>query len=766
MDKQVDPGRPGEPWIWTDTRTGTQIPLSYRGWQGTYDPRALEISAWDFVLKFGRHLPGGGPGEQRPAEPEKPPAPPADASTGAEGSDGDDQEEPESAAEQSGEVSSGRWNLSGQLDLDCMICHRNDRMYSGEQWSNQVSNQNFAWAPTAASGLGYVEGKVSSLPDSFDPAAAPENSTAKLPLTTYAQHRVNGEKKVFFDVIRSPHNDACYYCHTTRLVGEKVAPQWVHDEDVHLRAGMTCADCHPNGIDHHTVRGFEGETHPSGQPVTSLSCRGCHYGELPGGRLGAPLPLHKGLPQLHLDKLSCTACHCGPRPSEQAVQVLTAMAHGLGLPSHDYTAETAPGIVTPVLMQDGHTLYPYRMMWPAFWGQLKEDKITPLNPDKVYDALRRTLRVRTGETFAATVSQVRLSSDDKGKLLGDERAKVAESELTDEEKSKLAALEKQKAGEIFRQKLAEALAALQEIITDEGAKPVYLSGGKAYRAASDAGVETFEHDAARPYAWKLAHDVRPARWSSGATGCAECHAAGTPLFEGTVTAIGQAPDAAPITQAMHEIAGYDKTRLDAWNASFLGRTAFKWVGFFSLGVVGLIVFAYVLFGSDGLLGTALSYRPSFANSRPVKTWAMLVYVFTLLSVVVSGVTGIVSWIRFDALDGWMLFAHMAGAGLLVVALPLFAITWCDVNRFHGRQVGHTAAADYVERFSGLTKLMFWIVLASGLIAAATMLLSMLPMFGTETLDRLLEIHLYSGLVMVVAVVLHLFGLLPKRGHRP
>ncbi len=62
MEKLNDVGRPGEPWIWTDTRTGTQIPLSYRGWPGTYDPRALGISAWDFVLKFGRQLPGGGPG--------------------------------------------------------------------------------------------------------------------------------------------------------------------------------------------------------------------------------------------------------------------------------------------------------------------------------------------------------------------------------------------------------------------------------------------------------------------------------------------------------------------------------------------------------------------------------------------------------------------------------------------------------------------------------------------------------------------------------
>ena len=31
---------PGEPWIWTDERTGTQLPLSYRDWPGTYNPNA------------------------------------------------------------------------------------------------------------------------------------------------------------------------------------------------------------------------------------------------------------------------------------------------------------------------------------------------------------------------------------------------------------------------------------------------------------------------------------------------------------------------------------------------------------------------------------------------------------------------------------------------------------------------------------------------------------------------------------------------------
>jgi hypothetical protein len=37
-DANVPPGRPGQPWIYTDVTTGTQIPLSYRAWPGTFRP--------------------------------------------------------------------------------------------------------------------------------------------------------------------------------------------------------------------------------------------------------------------------------------------------------------------------------------------------------------------------------------------------------------------------------------------------------------------------------------------------------------------------------------------------------------------------------------------------------------------------------------------------------------------------------------------------------------------------------------------------------
>ena len=590
--QELSAGRPGEPWIWTDQRTGTQIPLSYRGWPGTYTPESLGISSRDFVLEFGHHLPGGGPGEL------------VSKTSDRAKENADAANEPEGSEDQLSKaaVEANRWKLSGELNVDCMFCHGNDRAYSPEAWWEQIKVENFAWAPTAALGLGDVEGKVSSLPDDFDPATAEPDSRHKLPVTTYTLPRINGEKKVFFDVVRKPSNNACYYCHSTYPAGEQAHPDWNRDEDVHLRAGFACADCHSNGIAHHTVRGFQGEAHPTGEETETLSCSGCHLNDdHGGGRMGAPKPLHKGLPPLHFEKLSCTACHAGPPIDERAELVQTSLAHGLGLPSHG-AADTPPGIKQPVMLRDSGKLYPHRIVWPAFWGEMRGETIRPLNPDDVYEATRKTLRVRRGSGFLKSMLDVRLGSADKKEILGEERYKLKEEELTDEEKAKLAEVIRARGRENWQEKLVGALVDLKEIVTEEGAEPVFVSAGKVYQLDGEEAVQTFEHNAAEPYAWKFGHDVRPARLSLGAKGCYDCHTLGAPLFESTVTATGQAPDDSPLTHPMHEMAGYDKMKLDAWAASFQGRKAFKYFGYGAMAVVALVVLAYLLQGITSLLG--------------------------------------------------------------------------------------------------------------------------------------------------------------------
>lgn len=589
-DSEAGDGRRGEPWIWIDKRTGTQLPLSYRDWDGTYKPDQLGISDWEFVQQFGSHLPGGIAGQA---------AAPLSAGSETEGdTTGDSGAETESLFVE-------RWGLSGPMDIDCMSCHSNDASYSREVFADQIGYQNFAWAMTAALGWADIDGTVKSVRDGTE--------DPQLPTVEYREDLFNAEGKVFVDVIGRPSNNACYQCHSTLDVGSNATPKWAHDQDVHLRAGFNCTDCHRNGIGHHTIRGFPGEVHPDPEYAASVSCQGCHLGgesategdqekvedlvHLAGGRMGGPLPLHKGLPPIHLERLSCTACHAGASPRSAAELVQTSLAHRFGLPEHREPTD-APQIVAPVFLKgnDGK-LSPHRMVWPAFWGKLAGEDLVPFDPEFVYSELRTTLRVR--QDFREEISKVRVSRTQKVEVLGEERAAVADAELTEEEVNKLAELEQKLGYEQFVEKIVKSLEKLQE--ADADSTPVYVSGGKGFRLDKDGALESFENAAAKPYAWPLGHDVRPARWSLGANGCKDCHSSDGKLFYATVTARGPAPDRAPETTTMYQLSGFEPELMDVWNKSFEGRSAFKWFALISAGSVALIAVLILLAGAGGLL---------------------------------------------------------------------------------------------------------------------------------------------------------------------
>ncbi len=588
--------RPGEPWIFTDPRTGTQLPMSHRDRAGLFKPSDAGLTRFKFLVEFARQMPGGGIGDQPAAV-----APVA----AVEGVGAGDAAKPASGG--TVDADEARFKFAGALEIDCMMCHSNSREYSHEKWIKQVAEQNFEWAPGYALGIASVKGSTKTLPNDFDPKA--EDAAQKLPQTKYQVDRFDDEKAIFLDIIRKPSNNSCLQCHTTRPVGEDAPARWVHDGDVHIRAGMACADCHRNDIGHHTVRGFEGEKHPTGTPVHTLSCRGCHMDEDNalthanlGGRLGAPKPLHKGIPPIHFTTMSCTSCHSGLLPQDKPGQVQTSMAHAFGLANQTRDDADLPGIIQPVFLDDAQGLLtPHRVVWPSYWAWQEGDKLTPMDPNEVYTkTLRRVLRIRSD--FRGEASKATLTAEERKAALGNDAGKP-DGELSVEQKEKLDAALKKKSVETFRGNLAKVLVELGKAKPSEKAQPVYLSGGKlfALAAGEGGGITSVEHEGARNYAWPLAHDVRPARQSLGVTGCTECHAKDSPIFYGSVTALGPAADDQPITRAMHEMMGQDIKLLQAWEQSFGGRDVFKWVGFVTIGAVALILILFALLGLNGIL---------------------------------------------------------------------------------------------------------------------------------------------------------------------
>jgi hypothetical protein len=579
----VDDGRPGEPWIFTDAATGTQLPLSKRGWPGTYAPTDAGLSDWQFLLRFGAHLPGGfralnalevptstaqesagdrsptgllrrtrrsgdtGMGDRSPTG--------FSPDTGA-GSPG----EPEIAAADA----SPRWAISGPLEIDCLFCHAASLQHDPAEVSRQLERENLKWSATAAAGLAVVRGDAKKLPDDFDPLAPPNPDYPDRtgPKLVYDARKFDADDRVLFDLTRRAPPERCYFCHSQRLVGPGAPPAWTVEQDVHLAAGLLCVDCHRNGIDHAITRGYEGDPATIAAEIGgTLTCRGCHLGTqaLPAGRdgragrLGAPYPEHKGIPLAHFEKLTCTACHSGPWPQDAVWRFQTAMGHGLGVATRERTESDPPSILGPIFARNERgELAPHRMLWPAFWGEEQGGAIVPLPVERVQRVARKlAARAKPREAVEAGP----LSDDEIKVMLG-----------------QLAAGDANKA-------------------------VVYVRDGLAHRLTADGALVAAPDPAGSPYLWPLAHDVRPAGQSLGVRGCTDCHAENAAIYFGSLAAADEGDAGRRPLQRMYEVSGLDPKIARAFNASFRVREAFKIAGFVCAGVIAVVLLRQLLAGS-------------------------------------------------------------------------------------------------------------------------------------------------------------------------
>lgn len=468
---EISAGRLGEPWLLTDAASGTQLPISGRRWPGVFSPADAGLSPFLFLGEFGRHLPGGGFVEP-------------------------------TAREQLAARESARWAISGPLEIDCMTCHAADASFDAAEAARQVAEQNHRWVPTATLGLGVIRGQARKLPDDFDPllGPSPDHPERVLPKVVYDRARFDADDRVFFDIVRSPPNARCLFCHSESHPDLRSEDRLRAQPDVHLAAGMRCTDCHRNGIDHAITRGVPEDHVPAS---AALSCVGCH---IPGGhaaamgiaqpahpgdagRRGAPIPGHAGIPNVHFERLTCTACHSGPWPDSQTIGYQTSFAHGLGIARKDRRADELPHIIGPVFAtNDEGRIAPHRLLRPAFWAVRDGDKRTPIPIEKVRQA-------------AARVKVVQPMSDETLRALFTEMRKAAGT------------------------------------AKDSARAVVYVRDGAELRLSDDGAIVESplrEGEPGGALLWPIAHSVRPAAQALGARGCGDCHEPTTALREGRI----------------------------------------------------------------------------------------------------------------------------------------------------------------------------------------------------------------------------------------
>jgi len=550
-------GRVGEPWVLTDSGSRSQIPMSNREWKGTYSPSDLAVSPWKFLKRFSSHYPGGNYGEMPPA-------------------DDDEEADPEEFL---------RWPISGQYEINCLACHHADPRQDQSGAALQAARQNYRWAATVASGLATVKGNASELDEFYDP------ETEYKIRTTYDKSRFDANNKVFLDIVRKPSASRCYFCHSTQDTGTPGKTEWTHNEDVHLSAGLSCVDCHRNGVDHMIARG---DIEPLGDAggdaayakayepanVAALSCQGCHLGDPQsgqpavklGGFLGAPIPEHKGLPPVHFEKLSCTSCHSGSFPKDKTGRVRTSRIHKLGLHGRHAINKKLPHVLTPVFARmDNGKIAPHNLFWPAFWGGLAKGKVTPVPPDLVKELAPDALGL----------DEENIERVDDWKPLSD----------------------KQIVG------VLEQLAGEFEAVAEEGQpkpEPVYIAGGRLYRS-SNGVIVSEDHEAAEPYKWPVAHNVRPAAQSLGANGrCADCHDTKSPFIFGQVEIDSPvAPQGGRDTvREMVEFEGLNRGYYQMFAFTFLFRPWLKGVVIVACVLLGLVLLLFALKGLDVVVKTA------------------------------------------------------------------------------------------------------------------------------------------------------------------
>jgi hypothetical protein len=687
----VPPGRKGQPWFLVDRETATQVPLSYRAWPGTYKPSQLGLSNWGMTLRFGGRMAGG----------------------------------PDASRDREGAVPAAdhpRWTVSGDLEVNCLTCHDASPAYDQAEYARQVAQENFRYAPAAASSLAVVSGSTKEMPGFFDyllPNSVEDSLQSKIPRVDYARHRFLPNGKVAFDIVREVKVTRCYYCHTNIDVEQTGAARWKANEDVHLARGMTCVQCHRNNLDHMITRGYEGEPAGTGDAfAASLSCRGCHMGSESDpnqpGRMGAPYPKHAGIPPVHFDKLTCTACHSGPWPGDSTRRLKNGLSHGLGEFNVNKSPEVLPHIEYPVFapQQDGK-IGPHRMIWPAFWGRLRAASVVPLNPDDVRKTLQKEKLQRD---LPPDGSWPRVDAEWVGQVL----------RLLDEE-------------------------------AGTAGPAVYIAGGKLHRRDSAGRLVTEDHPQAQPYLWPLAHDVRPASQSLGAKGCQDCHSPGAPFFLGSVAV--DSPLAAE-RAAPWKMYRFEKNLDIAYNTRLAQLWVFRsWLkagGMLAAGLLLLLLSAYTLRGLERVsAGAAGNRRAREADEGPQPTsrffrWSRVaVNVAGLVSFAAIAVTGFYSFFLKDAaLTGYRLMMHVAAAPVFMVASAAVALLWAHRNRF--------TAASGDTLIVLLRKFFFWAAAALFLPTVVSILLAMYPLSGPNQQQYLFLVHRWCA--MAFAAAASLFGL--------
>jgi formate dehydrogenase gamma subunit len=606
-----------------------------------------------------------------------------------------------------GDYHRAHWSRSGVLEADCLLCHAPGYDYA--ERSAQIADWNFRWAATAGAGWAEVTGAVKD-------GEAVE--------AVYDTRHFQPDGTIRLQLIRSPRNEACLNCHA-QPGWKKRGSNFRARTDVHLRAELRCVDCHLTGgsaLDpriagreiHHIGKGDDpGGLVRNDLDDTMLTCTDCHY----SGRLGAPIPTHRGLPPLHMETIACQTCHIPERlvmPTQvQAGDVFNDAPWIPGSGKKLWTFYGPDGAFRnhygfievmgyddkpterfrPELVRYKGKIFPVNRVHSA-WPAIEIEGESALMQPRMRDIFGMWSAHRADPARYPELATIR---DDTG----DGVPEVNRPEEID-------AL------------IAAVGAMLDEIgYPMEGKRVVWALNDRVYRSGTEYRLIEKEDWEASPYGnvHKYSHDIAPARAALGAGGCADCHSRDSWFFHQSVLEYPFSPDGSPVRTEQWRVLGLTRAEagLGAWRETRLKPFAPWLFGLvFLLALIHLVVF--------GRRTTPPVERDAEVVRYELKE--RLAHLFAIVPFTILAITGFCFLLGArDPLGPGARSVHAAAGFVFSAGILLLQLLWARDARFSARDRrwlrnlgGYFGDRSGLEsdRFNGGQKLFFWTAALFGL----------------------------------------------------
>jgi formate dehydrogenase gamma subunit len=698
----------GKPWQISNGMMGKWCPMYFRqiAKKSNKSPDDIDLTVYDFVgfssgngspQPCGACHPGGGGLEHD-----------------RDGNRYDEQlsEDTSLASTLDGDYYKSHWDKSGVVEADCFICHLKD--YSYDERAYQLEQGNYQWAVVAGTGFGIVNGSVVD---------------GDNPEVEYNKRFFNSDGTITLDVSWPPPDDNCVFCHG-RTDTRKRGFTWndIRNPDIHNNQGITCAACHPSGIDHQFAKGNASASQVANDlDGTMKNCEDCHM----EGYLGSTIPAHNKLRPSHIQRISCEACHI-PFLGRAAALGFESSSGELEFYIKPPTAKHFgdPGKWEPNYERwTDNKIYPFSSLILTWWANLGDDGI-------LYPMFLREQKA-AWQLYSDSVTD----DNDDG---------IVEVNRKEEILAGIHAFEK----------------ILQSDSRFTNIHPVLVKGDKAYHLDDAGNLVDLDYDFPKCINYSISHNVAPTRLALGYNGCDDCHTGTANFFKGR-----------RVVDILDE-SGHEVT---VRNGYFFGcqPLAFAINSFHqrilspvvSLGIILVIFFVILHYHSYG--PKHIQFIP---NSGEIKRFSLFergIHLFRLIAFVILASTGLImafNWVLWQQLffssPQQMLLIHIVAGFVFIVTTVFGIVVWFrdavftsydkEWVRKLGGYLGYKGDVA-AGRFNAGQKMFYWYTSILGILISVTGLcLTFKGPFALSTVCILSTIHNLVAFMLIAGVFAHAY----------